>query len=220
MMDIEQKIHTAFQWLTLAKDMDYIGEQVSQCEHALQCAYFAEQSGHDCDVILACLFHDIGHFASKTPQYKMADLGIVNHEWIGAKLAYDLGFSAKVALLIGYHVDAKRYLAGKKKNYFARLSEASKGTLTFQGGVMSGEETSHLETHTYFRDILRVRINDEKAKEVGLNVPDLNHYHPYLHDHLKKNIRTNHDITLPDYIDNLWVAQLRTYLEKEAKKGF
>ena len=45
----------------------------------------------------------------------MADLGIVHHEWIGAKLAYALGFSAKIALLIGHHVNAKRYLAGRKK---------------------------------------------------------------------------------------------------------
>lgn len=115
MNHIDQKIDRAFQYLWLSEGMDYIGESVSQLEHALQCAYFAEQAGHSQEVILACLFHDIGHFASDTKQNKMADLGVVHHEWIGAQLAYILGFSAKVALLIGNHVNAKRYLAGKKK---------------------------------------------------------------------------------------------------------
>lgn len=112
---INQKIERAFQYLRSAKKMDYIGEPISQLEHALQCAYFAEQAGHSEEIVLACLFHDIGHFAGETKQNRMADLGIVLHEWIGASLAYELGFSAKIALLIGNHVNAKRYLAGRKK---------------------------------------------------------------------------------------------------------
>ncbi|WP_232220512.1 HD domain-containing protein [Legionella tunisiensis] len=141
---VESKIDKALYCLKSAQYSNYIGESVSQLEHALQCAYFAEQAGHCQEVVLASLFHDIGHFASNTEQFCMADLGVVNHEWIGAKLAYDFGFSAKVALLIGYHVDAKRYLAGKKPSYFARLSEASKGTLSFQGGAMSNAEIRFL----------------------------------------------------------------------------
>src|SRR5437899_1039010 len=126
MHDIETRLARALQFLTFAEKTDYIGESVSQLKHALQCAYFAEQLGHSEEVILASLFHDIGHFASKSQQFQMDDLGVVNHEWIGAKLAYDVGFSAKVALLIGNHVNAKRYLASKKPSYYERLSEASK----------------------------------------------------------------------------------------------
>src|SRR5579872_4177296 len=101
------------QFFTNLEKTDYIGEPVSQLLHGLQCAYFAEQSGHSEEVILASLFHDIGHFASLTEQFTMADLGVMHHEWIGAKLVYDAGFSEKIAILIGHHVDAKRYLAGK-----------------------------------------------------------------------------------------------------------
>ena len=39
----------------------YGGEAVSQLEHALQCATLAEQSGQSAAVIVACLFHDLGH---------------------------------------------------------------------------------------------------------------------------------------------------------------
>ncbi|WP_082650419.1 HD domain-containing protein [Legionella parisiensis] len=211
---IDKKIDRAFQCLYLSNGMDYIGESVSQLEHALQSAYFAEQAGHSQEVILACLFHDIGHFASDTKQNKMADLGVVHHEWIGATLAYTLGFSAKVALLIGHHVNAKRYLAGKKKDYFERLSAASKKTLLFQGGVMTDEEMRHFEANTHFKDILRVRVNDEKAKEIGMEVPDLVYYRPYLYKHFVETARSIEHISLPNYVDNVWVEQFKASLEK------
>lgn len=213
--NIDQKINRAFQCLYLAENMDYIGEPISQLEHALQCAYFAEQAGHSLEVILACLFHDIGHFASNTKQNKMEDLGIVNHEWIGAALAYKLGFSAKVALLIGNHVNAKRYLAGNKNSYFKRLSEASKKTLLFQGGAMSREEMSHFEASTYFKDILRVRINDEKAKELDLKVPNLQHYRSYLYKHFEETEQAVKNIVLPNYMDNRDIEQLVMFFESE-----
>ena len=44
----------------------YIGEQVTQLEHATQCALLAEELCDENDpirndLILGCLFHDIGH---------------------------------------------------------------------------------------------------------------------------------------------------------------
>ncbi|CEK10570.1 HD domain-containing protein [Legionella hackeliae] len=213
---LENQITSALDCLMFAAKTDYIGEAVSQLEHALQCAYFAEQETHDSEVILASLFHDIGHFASQTQQNTMANLGIIYHEWIGAKLAYDLGFSAKVALLIGYHVDAKRYLAGKKTSYFERLSPASKGTLNFQGGVMSSEESEAFESHPYFKEILQVRVNDEKAKEKELVVPGLDYYRQHLTEHFKKSSKPYHYPNLPDYVDALWVAEFKCFLEKES----
>ncbi|MEG1455164.1 MAG: HD domain-containing protein, partial [Comamonas sp.] len=39
----------------------YSGEPVTQTEHALQTAWFAEQSGADDALITAALLHDIGH---------------------------------------------------------------------------------------------------------------------------------------------------------------
>jgi predicted HD phosphohydrolase len=137
----------------------------------------------------------------------------VNHEWIGAKLAYDMGFSEKVALLIGYHVDAKRYLAGKKASYYERLSPASKGTLAFQGGPMSDIEMSEFENHPYFKEILQVRINDEKGKEIDLKIPDLAYYRPKIKAHIEKNLHArqavNSGCVLKDFIDNQWVQDFK-----------
>jgi predicted HD phosphohydrolase len=212
---IEHRINDAIQKLKYAETSEYIGEPVSQLEHALQGAYFAEQSGHSEDVILATLFHDIGHFASDTQQLSMADVGIVNHEWIGAKLAYDLGFSVNVALLIGYHVDAKRYLAAKKQSYYERLSEASKKTLVYQGGPMSEDQQAQFERHPLFKEILQVRINDEKGKIAGLAVPDLTYYRIKIEKHFLANLdhRVNDTAILSDFVTNDWVMKFKGSLD-------
>ena len=39
----------------------YVGEPVSQLEHALQAAYHAEQSGAADPLVVAALLHDVGH---------------------------------------------------------------------------------------------------------------------------------------------------------------
>ena len=46
----------------------------------------------------------------------------------------------RVAQLVLGHVQAKRYLCHANEHYYQKLSEASKKTLTFQGGVMTKEE--------------------------------------------------------------------------------
>jgi predicted HD phosphohydrolase len=207
---VEDIIDVIMAKMQKADQHDYIGEPVSQLQHALQCAYFAEQSNHSEEVVLASLLHDVGHFISDTKQNQMAGLGIVYHEWIGAKWIYDLGFSAKVALLVGYHVDAKRYLAAKKPGYSAKLSMASKGTLAFQGGPMSLVEMELFEQHIYFKEILQVRINDEKAKEINLAMPDIYYYRPKIKKHLEKSKHfTCLTETLTHFVDQRWVEKFK-----------
>jgi len=99
--------------LNAASSMDYIGEPISQLEHALQCGKFAADSGADNEVILGALLHDIGHllvgFESNDgpSQQRMGNLGVVNHELVGARFLLRLGFSNKLAQLVCGHVQAK-----------------------------------------------------------------------------------------------------------------
>lgn len=177
----------ALNYVLKAQDAHYIGEDVSQLEHSLQCAYFAQSLNHTPEVILASLFHDIGHYAYDSQQLHMANLGVMNHEWITATLLLECGFSLKTALLAGFHVETKRYLAGKKPQYFKKLSPASRGTLEFQGGPMNKEELTVFECLPFFRECIQVRANDEKAKVMGLSVPHLDYYHPLILQHLEQN---------------------------------
>ena len=72
--------------------------------------------------------------------------------------------AGEVADFVELHVQAKRYLCHAKDGYHARLSSASRGTLKFQGGAMAPAEATRFESHPLFRDILRMRVWDERAK--------------------------------------------------------
>ncbi|CAE7786234.1 unnamed protein product, partial [Symbiodinium microadriaticum] len=60
---------------------DYIGEDVSQLEHALQAADLAHRSGHGLEATLAALLHDVGHLLGMEDKShaRMGDCGIANH---------------------------------------------------------------------------------------------------------------------------------------------
>lgn len=161
---------------------NYIGEAISQIEHASQSAELAEKNGEDEEVILAAFFHDIGHLCGEGEE--MNGYGKVSHEKIGANYLRSLGFSEKVASLVESHVQAKRYLCAKKPEYYRKLSEASKKTLEFQGGVMTAEEVSSFEKDPLFQLSIKMRAWDEAAKEENKPLPDLNVYRVMAERHL------------------------------------
>lgn len=163
---------------------DYIGENVTQLEHSLQAAHFAQRSGATEVEILAALFHDIGHLCAPSDAPQMSGLGVVDHENIGARFLLNLGFSPQVAELVAAHVSVKRYLVAKNPAYAARLSEASAGTLRHQGGPMSPEEADAFERDPAFRSKVRVRQWDEMAKVPAMEVASLESYRASLEQHL------------------------------------
>ncbi|MGF0240415.1 HD domain-containing protein [Rhodococcus sp. IEGM1300] len=116
---------------------DYIGEPVSQIEHMSQAAERAMAEGFDDEVVLAAFFHDIGHICAVDTAENMGGFGVVSHERLGADYLRRAGFSERMARLVEYHVQAKRYLTLKEPGYYERLSEASRRTLEYQGGVMT-----------------------------------------------------------------------------------
>ena len=48
-------------------DSQYGGEAVSQLEHALQAAHFADEAGEKKSIIVAGILHDIGHLLHHLP---------------------------------------------------------------------------------------------------------------------------------------------------------
>jgi phosphonate degradation associated HDIG domain protein len=153
-------------------DSDYIGEPVSQIEHMSQAAELAMAEGFDDEVVLAAFFHDIGHICAEDAE-NMDGFGVVSHERLGADYLRRAGFSERVARLVEYHVQAKRYLTLKEPGYYGRLSEASRRTLEFQGGVMTAEEAEAFEQDPLCAVSLRMRQWDELAKEMWVPVIDL-----------------------------------------------
>ncbi|WP_339902415.1 phosphonate degradation HD-domain oxygenase [uncultured Cyclobacterium sp.] len=173
----ESKINEVFSLYESYGNADYIGEPVSQIEHMSQAAQMAEEEGYGNEVILAAFFHDLGHLFSQREELEQMDgYGVMDHEKLGADYLRKLGFPEKVARLVESHVEAKRYLTFKNPVYFQKLSEASKQTLNFQGGVMTTEEAREFEADPEHKLILKMREWDERAKETGIPIPKLDAY--------------------------------------------
>ena len=73
--------------VTKGGDIQYGNEDVTQLEHALQCAELAEQHNLPGPTIAAALLHDIGHllYEDKDPIHEGKD---GRHENLGACLLY------------------------------------------------------------------------------------------------------------------------------------
>lgn len=168
-------------------DEDYIGEPVSQLEHMSQAAALAKAEGFDDDVVLAAFFHDIGHLCAEAGEAESMDgMGNVDHEQIGADFLLERGFSERVANLVQGHVIAKRYLTFKYPEYYNRLSDASKTTLNFQGGVMTAEEAADFELNPDAELIIRLRYWDDMAKEMNTPVDNIDYLKGIALTHLQQ----------------------------------
>ncbi|MGY2201670.1 phosphonate degradation HD-domain oxygenase [Pseudomonas gingeri] len=175
MNQVERVLDEVFGLYGRFGDADYIGEPVSQLEHMSQAAQLAMAEGFDDEVVLAAFFHDIGHIcpAGEQPVGDMGGYGVVSHERLGADYLRRAGFSERLARLVEYHVQAKRYLTLTDPGYYERLSEASRRTLEYQGGVMSPEEARAFELDPLCGVSLRMRHWDEQAKQRHTPLIDL-----------------------------------------------
>ncbi len=84
---------------------DYIGEEVTQKEHAIQAALLAKEEGFDDEAIIASLLHDIGHLIGlKYNLEEMENLVCLFHENIGAEVPRRVVMSEKICSLVKNHV--------------------------------------------------------------------------------------------------------------------
>jgi len=169
-------------------DEDYIGEPVSQLEHMSQAAALAQAEGYDDEVILAAFFHDIGHLCATDGEAESMDgMGNVDHEKLGADYLLNLGFSERLASLVKSHVIAKRYLTYRYPEYYNKLSDASKTTLEFQGGIMSAEEAAAFEANPDAELTIKLRLWDDAAKEMNIPVDNIQYLKSLTVNHLDRN---------------------------------
>jgi phosphonate degradation associated HDIG domain protein len=161
------------------------GEGVSQLEHALQCAAFAERAGASEPLIVATLLHDIGHMLHDLPE-DIADAGIdTQHESLGSAWLSQ-HFGPEVSEPVRLHVAAKRYLSASEAGYFSLLSDASKLSLELQGGPMRAEEQAKFGAERFFAEAVALRRWDDEGKVVGMATPDLAHFAPMIERSLRR----------------------------------
>ncbi|NWA29436.1 HD domain-containing protein [Pseudomonas gingeri] len=175
MKPVEQVLDEVFGLYQQFGNADYIGEPVSQLEHMSQAAQRALAEGFDDEVVLAAFFHDIGHICPTEEPLTgdMGGYGVVSHERLGADYLRRAGFSERLARLVEYHVQAKRFLTLREPGYYECLSEASRRTLEYQGGVMTEEQARLFEQDPLCAVSLRMRHWDEQAKLEEVPLIDL-----------------------------------------------
>ncbi|KAJ2487439.1 hypothetical protein IWW37_005238 [Coemansia sp. RSA 2050] len=187
----EQRVTTVFQLLQNASKTSYMGEEVTQLEHALQGAQLAKKDGADEATILAILLHDIGHLCPSTETCSntsgkvwaafhktnvTADINEINHARLGAEYLHKLGFPEKTCELIDSHIVAKRYLSAKDPEYLAKLSVGSKQSLKLHGGPFSSAEMREFEKDPLFKVKVQIRKWEEAARVPGAKTPTLDTY--------------------------------------------
>lgn len=156
---------------------EYLGEPVTIAEHMLQGATLAERDGHDEEIIVAALLHDIGHFTSEFGTFSMTDTEDRYHEQAGAQVL-ERFFPTVITDCVRYHVAAKRYLCATRPVYFDNLSAASVHSLNLQGGPMAAREVAEFEQNQNLQKIVQVRYLDDAGKEAGMATADYWYFAP------------------------------------------
>ncbi len=152
----------------------YGQEDVSQLEHALQCAQLAVQAGDDDALVVACLLHDFGHLiaaqrpGAAEPDDSHDDL----HEFIALPFLRPL-FPDAVLEPIRLHVQAKRYLCRTEPGYLQALSPASVHSLSLQGGPFDDAQARRFIAQSHAAAAIQLRRHDDRAKVAGWAVPGL-----------------------------------------------
>ncbi|MEO6571982.1 MAG: TauD/TfdA family dioxygenase [Ilumatobacteraceae bacterium] len=142
------------------------GERVDMLSHSLQTAASARADGATDSLVLAALFHDIGHLMGPTTQW-----GLPDHAEVGARFLARW-FGPAVTEPIRLHVAAKRYLTATDPAYISELSDASRATLEQQGGPFTPSEAAAFQDHPMADDAVRLRRADDAGK-LPDHAPDL-----------------------------------------------
>jgi [1-hydroxy-2-(trimethylamino)ethyl]phosphonate dioxygenase len=157
----------------------HYGEDVTELQHALQCATFAHQAGEPSVVIAAALLHDYGHLCHQLGE-DIANHGVdARHEHIGYQKLKPL-FTDDIVDACRLHVAAKRYLCWKEPAYLDGLSDASRTSLHLQGGPMNADEAREFESEPHFELAVRVRRFDDMGKVTDMVTPELDSFLPLL----------------------------------------
>jgi len=153
-----------YQWGHLS-----LGEEVSQLEHALQCAWFAQQDNAPRHIVAAALLHDIGHLLTYTETEAHPEDEQINgyHEKVGARFLAQ-HFSDEIVKPVRLHVAAKRYQVSTQTAYRESLSEASHHSFLLQGGIMDASTCHAFESSPWFADALLLRKYDELGKQAEM----------------------------------------------------
>jgi phosphonate degradation associated HDIG domain protein len=143
----------------------YADEEVTQLQHALQCAGLARQAAAGSHQVAAALLHDIGHILGDDDLPADCGSDLDDHHETVAQGFLGQYFDESVCAPVRLHVAAKRYLCAIESGYEEQLSPTSLKSLQDQGGRMTEQEKLQFESEPFFREAVTLRRWDDLAKD-------------------------------------------------------
>ena len=158
---------------------DHYDEDVTQLDHALQCAALASAEGASDELVAAALLHDIGHLLHLRNGADGPVAEDTDHESVGARFLGGL-YGPAVTGPVSLHVRAKRYLCAVEPGLVDQLSDGSRASLIRQGGPLDDAEVASFRNNAGHVDAVRLRRWDDAGKVEELVVAPLRDYEPLL----------------------------------------
>lgn len=143
---------------------EYLGEQVSMAQHMLQTGRAAREAGAPIVLVVAAVLHDVGHFSGAISGRDLMS-GNDNHHDAVASEWLSTWFAPEVTEPVRLHVAAKRYLCATDPAYYDKLSDASKFTMSVQGGSMTDEEVAAFAAEPFAGAACQLRKFDDLGKD-------------------------------------------------------
>lgn len=140
-------------------------EEVTQLQHAIQCARRAEQAGAANELVVAALLHDIGHILGEGSLPESCAMNLDDDHEAAGHAFLSRYFGPSVADPVRLHVAAKRYLCTCEPGYQQLLSPTSLKSYFDQGGPMDGAELERFRREPHFREAIELRRWDDLAKD-------------------------------------------------------
>jgi gamma-butyrobetaine dioxygenase len=155
-------------------------EVVTEQEHALQCAACGVADGAPDALVIAALFHDVGHLVVRDNVPLDATLDRDHHHDRAGAAVLGRWFDERVTEPVRLHVTAKRYLCAVEPEYHDALSPSSVRSLDVQGGPMSATEIADFEAAPWASDAVALRRWDDRGKQADLVVRPIESFRPMI----------------------------------------
>lgn len=146
------------------------GESVTIEAHMFLTGQAAADAGLADHLVVAGLTHDVGHLvAGVDDEFGLHDHGPPGADWVRPR------FGDRVAVPVGLHVEAKRWLCGAEPSYVDDLSPASQHTLRHQGGPMNHAERAVFEQIVGWIDAVTLRRLEDSLGKSTTRAVDRDH---------------------------------------------
>jgi predicted HD phosphohydrolase len=154
----------------------YAAEPVTHRQHALQCAWLAECAGESSEMIIACLFHDIGLLINPIEDGE-DEHGPTDHDLVGTTALRRI-FSENVLAPIRLHSTARRHLAGLDETYLDRCSPSARREINHLGGPLIGSQSMVFRCMAGAEEAILLCHYDDLARIDRASTPDLDYFKP------------------------------------------